>query len=237
MTPKRALPTIAALLTWLVPVLCYASDGETGHHSAGHDAGGHGGHGGPLHFTDIISGPDSLEFWGAVVNFLLLVALLVKLGRAPLSAFLTNRSKAVEDGMQEAAALKAEAQRVFDEYSERLKTMDDDIAKLKQEIRDAAEADKQRIIDDAQRTADRMRADAENLINQQARELSAQIRAEVVDAAMETAEKVIRKVLSSDEQQALATRYQAELAEESESASYTAPYPGNGAAAELGGQS
>lgn len=259
MTTKRVL-TAATLLRWVVPALAIAFVPGTAFAEGGHGADSHGDHGGvieegygadaaeeahdehggahgghgSLSFTEIIQGEHSLEFWGAVVNFVLLLLVLRKLGKQPLQNFLTNRSKSVEDGMQEAAALKAEAQRVFDEYSARLKTMDTEIEQLKQDIRTAAEADKQRIIDEAKRSAERMHADTENLIAQQSRELADDVRAKVVSAAMAAAEEVIRQAMSKDEQQVLAQNFVGELAQEPAS-DLESNYQGG--VAQLGGHS
>ena len=184
----------------LVPALCLASGGE-------------GGHGGSLHLVDIFKGEHSLEFWGAVVNFGFLLILLRMMAKRPLSSFLSGRRDEVEAGIREAAEVKAKAEAVYKEYNERLKSMDADMEKLRRDIQEAAEADKKRILAEAEETAARLRKDTETLIAQQARELTAAVRGEVVQAAMNAAEELLRKALSSDDQLRLAEQFQKDLAQ------------------------
>lgn len=184
----------------LVPAICLASGGEEGH-------------GGPLHLVDIFKGEHSLEFWGAVVNFGLLLILLRMMAKRPLSSFLSGRRNEVEAGIREAAEVKAKAEAVYKEYNERLKSMDADMEKLRRDIQEAAESDKKRILAEAEETAARLRKDTETLIAQQARELTSAVRGEVVQAAMDAAEQLLRKALSPDDQLRLAEQFQKDLAQ------------------------
>ena len=171
-------------------------------------------HHGPIHLGEILQGEHSLEFWGAVVNFILLLIVLRMLLKKPLSNFLSGRQQSVEQGMKEAAEVKAKAQKIYDEYNERLKTMDADIEQLKQDIRAAAENDKKRILDEAKQNADRLRAETETLIAQQSRELAESIRAEVVEATIRTAEAVIRQALDGEQQERLAEQFRIALTDD-----------------------
>lgn len=154
----------------------------------------------------------NIEFWGAVVNFTLLVILLRKVLGNPLSSHLTERRRAVEEGMKEAAALKAEAEKVYQEYSQRLETMDADIEKLREDIVKAAEADKERLLSDAKASSERMHAETQSLIAQHAEALSREIRAEVVEAAVKAAEEVLRGQVNADDQKRLAEQFRASVA-------------------------
>lgn len=169
------------------------------------------GHHGALHLRDVFQGEHSLEFWGAVVNFVLLLLVLRKLGKAPLRNFLESRQQTVEQGMKEAAEIKAKAQQVYDDYNARLKSMDADIEQLKQDIRVAAEADKKRILEDAKQHAERLQAETETLIDRQSQELAQTIREEVVDAAVRAAEQLIRSALDPEQQRTLAEQFRAAL--------------------------
>lgn len=189
--------TTTLAMSCLIPSLCLASGGDAGH-------------GGPLHAADIFD-THNLEFWGAVVNFTLLLLVLRKLMKKPLAGFLGTRRDDVEVGMKEAAEIKSKAEAVYQEYTERLKTMDDDMAKLRRDIETAAEADKKRILSDAEASAARLRKETEALVVQQGRELARGIQADVVQAAVSAAESVMREALSDDDQQRLAAQYQQDL--------------------------
>ena len=154
----------------------------------------------------------NLQFWGAVVNFALLAFLIRKMSKQPLGKFLEQRRQEVEQGMKEAAELKAKAEAVYNEYNDRLKTMDTDIEKLREDIRKAAEADKQRILADAEAASKRLRAETEALITQHGDALAREVRSEVVEAAVLAAQDVLRGNLTADDQKRLAERYKQSLA-------------------------
>jgi len=83
--PKIAGWALAGLLLGASASPAFASDehaDEAAPEEQEHQ-GGHG-HGGPIHLRDIVG---STEFWGAVINFTLLVWLLRRYGAKPLRQF------------------------------------------------------------------------------------------------------------------------------------------------------
>jgi F-type H+-transporting ATPase subunit b len=169
-------------------------------------SGGH--HGGPLHIDHIIHNP---EFWTAVLNFSLLVFLLVKFGRAPIRDFLSGRRREMERAINEAAEAKAKAEAKLKEYSDRLGQLDSEMAKLRSDLAAAAEEDKKRIVAEAEETARRMKIETDALIDQHAKALSAQVRRELVDGAIATAERLLREKITAADQQQLADEFRKEI--------------------------
>lgn len=169
------------------------------------------GHHGPLTFRDVISGHESLQFWGAVVNFILLLWVIRKLAKQPLASFLTDRREKIERGIQEAAAVKAKAEAVFNEYTDRLKTLDQELTKLRADIAKGAAEDRAQIVADAEETAKRVKAETEELVARQAEQLEADIRREVVQAAIDAAERAVREATTADDQRRLADAFAREL--------------------------
>jgi F-type H+-transporting ATPase subunit b len=164
-----------------------------------------------LSLRSIVAGPEALQFWGAVVNFGLLVWLLRRMGKKPLQKFLSERREAIESGILEATDEKRRAEAVFNEYSERLKTLDRELAKLRQDVAQAAERDRSRIVAEADETIARLRSDTEVLVARQAEELQIQIRREVVEAATAAAERAVRELSTPDDQRRLAEAFVREL--------------------------
>jgi F-type H+-transporting ATPase subunit b len=177
-----------------------AGQDHGGDHEAG--AGGHDAH----HF-------DALEFAASIVNFLILVGILVYLARKPTRAFLVGRKKAVQEALEEATRLKAEAEAKYAEYKKRLDGLDAEIAAIRADIIKSGEAERDRIIAEAERKAARIRKDAEFLIEQQVKQLRLELRRDAVEAALAEAEKILREKTSADDQQRLARDYVAKLAE------------------------
>ena len=174
---------------------------EEEHHSDPH-------HGGPLHIDHIIHNG---EFWTAVLNFSLLMFLLVKFGRKPIREFLGGRRAEMERAINEAAQAKAAAEAKLKEYNDRLGQLDSEMAKLKADLTASAEEDKKRIVAEAEETARRMKIETEALIDQHAKALSAQVRRELVDGAIATAERLLREKITSADQQQLADAFRREV--------------------------
>lgn len=196
---KRAGAWLTAAL-WCIPALALA-EGEHG-----------GEHGGRLHLIDILAGEDSVHFWGAVLNWLLLVVILVVFARKPVRAFLGARRSVMEDAIREASAAKAQAQARYDEYTARLAQLDQELARLRADIERAAEEDRKHILQEAQHASARLKSDTETLVRQHAEALERQVRGEVVTAAVAAAERVLRESIQPTDQQRLADAYREDVA-------------------------
>lgn len=170
-------------------------------------------HGESLTLRSILTGHESLQFWGSVVNFGLLVYLVRRMSKKPLQEFLDKRREEIESGILEATDEKRRAEAVFNEYSDRMKTLDRELAKLRQDVASAAEADRARIVAEADETVARLRKDTELLVARQAEELQTQIRREVVEAATAAAERAVREVSTPEDQRRLADAFVRELAQ------------------------
>jgi F-type H+-transporting ATPase subunit b len=168
---------------------------------------------GPMSLHEILTGEESLQLWGAVVNFSLLVLILVWKGKKPVGDFLGGRRSEVETRMAEAAAMKAKAEAAFKEYSDKLGTLDHELAKLRSDISRAAEEDKARILKEAQESAQRLVSETESLIVRQGEQWAQSVRREVVEAALAAAEQVLKQALTADDQSRLASEYASQLAQ------------------------
>lgn len=194
------------LLVLLALGLCTAQVGiarADEHAEAEAEAGGHG-HGGQVHLSDVFR---STEFWGSVINFTLLVWVLRRLGKKPLSDFLTNRRAEMEREISAAAEARAKAEAKYQEYSARMAQLDTELAKLRADLERGAQEDKARILAEAEETARRLRRETESLIDQHAKSLSANIRREIVNAAMARAEVLLRESVTEADQERLARGY------------------------------
>lgn len=164
-----------------------------------HEEGGH--HGGPVTIQGILH---DTHFWAAVINFTLLLLVLRKLGGKGISEFLKSRRATMEASINEAAEIKAKAEAKHEEYSARLKTLDAELAKLKADLEAAAVAENKRISAEAQEASKRARAETDSLIEQHAQALAAEVRREVVEAAVLAAQQVIAGSVNPGDQQKLA---------------------------------
>jgi len=177
---------------------------------AGGDGGGHG-HGGQLTLDGVMHGEHAMELVAAVINFMLLIFIVRRMAAKPLGDHLSAQRREVEEGMKEAAELKAKAEAAYKEYSERLETLDDEVARLRTDIEEAAEREKKRIEEEAKAGAERIKADTAAMVERHSAELGDSIRREVVDAAVTAAEQALRSALTAEDQRKLADDFKAQL--------------------------
>lgn len=174
---------------------------EHGQHSS------HSSHG-ELHLIDVLT---DTEFIGSVINFVGLLVILVWLGRKPLGNFLNSRRQAIQDGLADAARMKEAAEAKYQEYSQRLEKLDEELKKLTDSIQLAAKNEQERIIKEADQRSKRLAEETQRLIDQQMKQLYEDIIHEVVDTSVATAESVLREKLDEHDQQRLARNYLGEL--------------------------
>jgi F-type H+-transporting ATPase subunit b len=209
---RRAVFSGALLITATQPLAAFADKGDEVAGEATDEAGHEEGHHGRLTLRDVIAGEHKLQFWGAVVNFTLLCFLIYKMAKQPVASFLTDRRTKIERGIQEAAAVKAKAEAVFNEYTERMKTLDAELVKLRSDIARGAAEDRAQIVADAEESAKRVKAETEELVARQAEQLETEIRREVVQAAIDAAGRAVREAATADDQRRLADAFVREIA-------------------------
>lgn len=182
---KRLVVTAAI---WAMPLVAFAQEHEEAHHF------------------------DRLSYFAAVINFLLLLLLLVKMAGKPTAEFLKNRRASIETEITEAAKMKAAAEAKQREYADRLAKLDSEIDALKAEMVKAGEAERDRIIAEAKAKAERTRKDAEFVIDQQLKQLRIDLTKESVAAAVAAANKLLAEKTTAADQERIARDYLARIA-------------------------
>lgn len=154
---------------------------------------------------------DTSSIAASFVNFVLLIALFVWLFKDGLNKFLKERKAAVEQQLNEAARLKAEAEAKHKEYTERLAQLDRELEQIKSEMIAAGVKERDRIVAEAEQKAARMRREAEFIVEQQVKQLREDLAREAAEAAIAAAEELLAKATTSYDQQRLAQDYLASL--------------------------
>jgi F-type H+-transporting ATPase subunit b len=192
----------------VVPTLALA---ETAHreseahevveHESGHD--GHDGHG-ELTLRGVLSSPD---FQGTLVNFGALILLFAWIIRKKGNPALAERRKQVEAELQEAQRLRAEAEKRHMETAMRLEKLDEEMVEIRGDMIKAGEAERDRIVAQAEEKAARMRKDAGFLIEQQVKQLREDVTREAASAAVMAAQELLQKSTTDSDQDRLAEAY------------------------------
>lgn len=201
---------VASLAT--LPATALAQDhGEHGEHGAveahgdahGAAEGGHGDAHGGEHHAEI----NTFELGGSIVNFALLLVILFVLLRKSVPEFLRNRRASVVEGMEEARRVKEEAEAKYKEYSQRIDNLDAELDRLREEMRRAGMDERDRIVADASKRAEKMRDEARFLIEQQMKQLREDLTREAIEAAIGAAEAMLVKSTTPQDQERLAKEY------------------------------
>jgi F-type H+-transporting ATPase subunit b len=189
--------------------------GEEHGAAEGHEEGDHAaaGHHGPeaLNWTDI-GDKKKPAILALVINFGVLMTVYYLLGKKPVAAALKQRRVTIGKDIDEAQALLDEAKELAKTYQAELKNADADASTAKAGLISAGKGEVDRMLVEAQERADRMKRDADRLVDQERKQVHLDILGETVDLAVHEAAKLLEKSVTTDDHVRLAQDLLAELA-------------------------
>ncbi len=141
------------------------------------------------------------------LNFAVLIWLMVRYGSRPIAEALKKRRSNIMQGMDEAAKMKSKAADRLSEYEEKLSHVDDEIERVKREMREAGEADRVRILAEAKERRERLEREARLLVEQELKAAREELMRETVEGAMKSAADQIARELATTDHQRLADEY------------------------------
>lgn len=143
------------------------------------------------------------------VNFFILVFIIVKYARRPLKNFLADRK---EDLQKEIQHLEEEKAGIADQVSRAMKSLEDSaetLAALKARILREGEAERERLIREAQVQARLMLDGSARKVENQLRRAKDAMVAEIVDAAVALALQKLPEMITPEDQQRWIDRFTA----------------------------
>jgi F-type H+-transporting ATPase subunit b len=146
-----------------------------------------------------------------LLNTAILVYVIVRAARRPLTDALKKRKDSIMQGMDEAARMKDEAESRLTDYEEKLERLDEEVERIKREMRDAGEAERAKILSEAKERSLRMERDAQLLIEQELKAARQDLVREAVDGAIKSAAERLVKEIGAADQSRLADDYLAAL--------------------------
>ena len=162
----------------------YASSGEGGHDSK--------------KWTDLA--------W-KTFNFIVLVGFLYWLLAAKIKAFFVDRRKDIKESLENTSTKKNEAEKKYREYSEKIDKASLEIDGIFEMIKAQGVAEKQKIIEDAQKVAQKMKEDAKARIEQELQKASSQLRVEAVALSVKMAEQILKRNITEQDHEAMVKEY------------------------------
>jgi F-type H+-transporting ATPase subunit b len=150
--------------------------------------------------------------YGAMLlNFALLMGLYYWFGKAPVAEALKNRRAGIAKEIEEAKRMRDEAEARALKYQEKLKNLEAELKDVRESLKAAGEADRDRIVREAEEKAARMEKDAKFLVDQESKQLRAELTRNAVEMALAAAEELLKKRITSADQERLAEDYLSQL--------------------------
>lgn len=180
MTHRWMAPGVAATAT--LSRIAAASEEAEHAGSAGHAAG----------FSDLLF---------PTINFAIFLWIIWKYALPAMRGWVRERHNRVVRDLAAAAAAKAEAERLQQEWHDKTARLDETIAQMREQARQDARRERDRVIAAALKTAESIRRDAERAAAYEVRRAQQQLRAEFVRQALGIAEDTARKQWSAQDQE------------------------------------
>ena len=180
---------LAVVASALAPASAFAEGG---------DGDGHGG------------SPWTLIWQG--VNVLILIGVIVHFAGPSIKVFFAGRRDEIATQIDRASALLAEAEARVAEWNGRMTRLDSEIAEIGRTTRERAEIERQRILADANRSADRIRRDAGVAVEQETARARDQLRADATRLAVELAADLLRQHMTDTDRNRLVDEFVEQIA-------------------------
>lgn len=179
MRSRFLAPLQGIVLFFALQGIAWASEAEGAHH---------------LNWTD---------FAYRTIAFVILVSVLVKLLKKPISSFLTSRRDEIQRLLDELEAKTVSAQKKNEELKTRIAGVEDETKKIVEELIAEGEAERKKIIEAAHRQADYIQQQARIAIQQEIQAARDSLKDEVADLSVSAAEEVLRNKMQSEDQERL----------------------------------
>jgi F-type H+-transporting ATPase subunit b len=143
------------------------------------------------------------DFLLRVVNTAILVAVLYKLLKKPVSNYFKSRRENIQSLLEEMERSKEEAERKAAEYKAKLAILDQEAEKILQEYIAQGEREKAKILEAAERQANYIKQQARLAIQQEVEAAKKELREEVAELTVKAAEDILRQKMDMGDQERL----------------------------------
>ena len=137
----------------------------------------------------------------STINLAIFLWVLARYLLPPVREWVRHRRSHVVHALEEAAAAKAEALRLREEWERRLADFSRSVEEMQVRARQDAERERAHILETAHKTAEAIRRDAELAAAYELRRTQELLRAELVRQAVRLAEQAARTQLTTDDHQ------------------------------------
>lgn len=167
-------------------------------------AGGHGGVIDPAKLPDLL--------W-RTVNFVIFAGILYKLAAKPIKTFFAGRKTEISTELQDLETEKIKVQKALKEAKAQLAAVAAERDQIIQQYIAEGEAEKVKIIEKAEQTAQRLKDMAAMTIEGETKKAAAELKREIVETAVKLSEQIIKEKIVPEDQQRLVDDYLAKVVE------------------------
>jgi F-type H+-transporting ATPase subunit b len=141
------------------------------------------------------------------INFVIVAVITFLILRGPIGRRMSTRRDALVKALDDANAMKAEAQRALEEARAKMEMLEVEMARIREDLLSSGKAEAARIGAEADKRAVRMQEDAGAAVQQEVARMSQEIREEMVHAVIAAAERAVTEKISAADHTRLSIEY------------------------------
>ena len=141
------------------------------------------------------------------LNAAIIIGLLVWMLAPKIKDFFSGRRQEIKESLETTAVQKADAEKQYREYAEKIDKASLEIDGIFEMIKAQGVVEKQKIIEDANKVALKMKEDAQARLEQELKKASGQLRTEAVALSVQMAEEILRKNITAQDHETMVKEY------------------------------
>jgi len=148
-----------------------------------------------------------IDFAWRVANFIVLIWFLYWVAAKKIKEFFFERRQNIKTAIEEKLAEKEETAKKFREYSAKLDKATEEINNIFEMIKAQGTVEKEKIIEDAKKAAEKMKEDAQTRMEQEFKAAKNQLRTEAAQLSVEIAEELLKKNIKPEHHEYMVKDY------------------------------
>ena len=141
----------------------------------------------------------SVTFFITIINIFILSIILRKLLFKPVTKFMADRAKRVQDSIDQSEMTKIHANDLLAQYTAKLKTADTEAEAIIRDARASAEAEAKKIIDDSHAAAEQTMVNARKQFEMEQNAAMAAFRKEAAALVVTATERLVGREIKSED--------------------------------------
>jgi F-type H+-transporting ATPase subunit b len=141
----------------------------------------------------------SVTFLITIINIIILSFILRALLFKPVTKFMTDRTRRVQDAIEQSEKEKAEANDLLAQYTAKLKTADTEAESIIRSARESAEAEAKKILEESHAAAEQTLANARKQLEMEHQAEMAAFRKEAAALVVTAAERLVKREIRSED--------------------------------------